>query len=66
MAIRLYTVLMFSLAHRLSSPPGLISVVNSGQDMAVAKFHDSPTMHVLFISVSVMEVVPVCVSDSTR
>ena len=66
MARRLYTVLMFRLAHRLSSAPGIIGVVSNDQDMVVAKFHESPTTYVLFISVSVMEVVPVCVSDSTQ
>ena len=65
MARRLYTVLMFRLANHLSSALGIIGVVNSDQDMAVAKFHESPTMYVLFISVSVKEVVPVSVSDST-
>ena len=58
--------LMFTLANRLSRLPGLIGVVNSGHDMAVAKFHNSPTTYVLFISVSFMKVVYVCVSDSTR
>ena len=58
--------LMFTLANRLSSPPGLISVVNTGQDMAVAKFHNSLMTYVLFISASFMELVSVCVSDSTR
>ena len=64
-ARRLYTVLMCRLSHRLSSHPVLLGVVNSDQDMAVDKFHESPTMYVLFISVSVKEVVPVSVSDST-
>ena len=59
-------VLMFTLGNRLSSLPGLIGVVTSGHDMTVPKFHNSPTTYVLFMSVSFMELVSVCVSDSTR
>ena len=57
---------VFTLGNRLSSAPGLIDIVTSGYDMTVAKFHNSPTMYVLFISVSFTKVAPVCVSDSTR
>ena len=58
--------LMCTLGKRLSSAPGLIGVVNNGHDMNVTKFHNSSTTYVLFISVSLMELVSVCVSDSTR
>ena len=57
---------MFTLGNRMSSLPGLIGVVTSGHDMTVAKFHNSPTTYVLFISVSFIKVVPFCVLDSTR
>ena len=59
MARRLYTVLMFRLAHRLSSHTVLLGVVNSDQDMAVDKFYESPMTYVLFISVTFMELVSV-------
>ena len=58
--------LMFTLGNRLSSAPGLIGVVNNGHDMTMPKFHNSPMTYVLFISVSFMELVSVCVSDTTR
>ena len=65
-ARRLYTLLMFRLAPRLSSALGIISFVNNGLDMNVPKFYNSPMTYVLFISVTFMELVSVCVSDSTR
>ena len=55
---------MFTLGNRLSSAPGLIGVVNSGQDMSVPNFHNFPTTYVVCISVSFMDVVTVCGSDS--
>ena len=66
MARRLYTLLMFRLAPRLSSALGIISFVNNGLDMNVPKFYNSPMTYVLFISVTFMELVSVCVSDSAR
>ena len=57
---------MFTLDNRLSTAPEIIGVVNSGHDMTVPRFHNSPMTYVLFISVSFMKVAPVCVSDSTR
>ena len=53
--------LICTLGNRLSSAPGILRVVNNGHDIAVAKFHNSPTTYVLFISVSVTELVTVCV-----
>ena len=64
--IRRSKALMLTLGNRLSSAPGLIGVVTSGYDMTMAKFHNSPTTYVMYISVSFMKVAPVCVSDSAR
>ena len=50
-----------TLGNCLSSAPGLLRVVNNGHDIAVAEFYNSTTTYILFISISVTELMTVCV-----
>ena len=54
--IRRSKALMLTLGSRLSSAPGLKGVITSGYGMTIAKFHNSPTIYVLFTRVSFMKV----------
>ena len=48
--------LMLTMCNRLSNDPGIIGVIVSGYDKTIAKFHNSPTIYVLFTRVSFMKV----------